>query len=24
MTTMGHTLTSHIKPMVTGYEDLNG
>ncbi|MBK1872518.1 cytochrome b/b6 domain-containing protein [Marinobacter sp. 1-3A] len=23
MTTMGHTLTSHIKPMVTGYEDLD-
>ena len=23
MTTMGKTLTSHIKPMVTGYEDLN-
>lgn len=23
MTTMGHTLTSHIKPMITGYEDLD-
>ena len=23
MTTMGKTLTSHIKPMITGYEDLN-
>jgi len=23
MTTMGQTLTSHIKPMVTGYEDLD-
>ncbi|WP_417501318.1 cytochrome b/b6 domain-containing protein [Marinobacter sp.] len=23
MTTMGHTLTSHIKPMVTGYEELD-
>ena len=24
MTTMGKTLTSHIKPMITGYEDLDG
>ena len=23
MTTMGKTLTSHIKPMITGYEDQN-
>lgn len=23
MTTMGHTLTSHIKPMITGYEDMD-
>jgi len=23
MTTMGKTLTSHIKPMITGYEDLD-
>ncbi|MFC4261114.1 cytochrome b/b6 domain-containing protein [Marinobacter lacisalsi] len=23
MTTMGHTLTSHIRPMVTGYDDID-
>lgn len=23
MTTMGHKLTSHIKPMITGYDDID-